>query len=125
MEGSLKVERHPFLKCGDRVRVRSGPLEGIEGILVRKKNLFRVVLSVEMLQKSVAVEVDVTVVESVSKLEAARAHRPSVVTGGNGRPWAVAHEALFRTGCKSIVARRPESQSGQWLPGVLGDGRGC
>jgi transcription antitermination factor NusG len=112
MESSLKVEPHPFLKCGDRVRIRSGPLEGVEGILVRKKNLFRLVLSVEMLQKSVAVEVDVTAVESVSKLGVARAHTPSVVAEANGRPWAVAHEALFRTGCKSIVTRRPESQSG-------------
>jgi transcription antitermination factor NusG len=77
MESSLKVEPHPFLKCGDWVRVRSGPLEGIEGILVRKKNLFRLVLSVEMLQKSVAVEVEVTAVESVSKLGVARVHTSS------------------------------------------------
>src|SRR6516225_1984557 len=67
IESSLKVEPHPFLRCGDWVRVRSGPLEGIEGILVRKKNLFRLVLSVEMLQKSVAVEVGVTAVESVTR----------------------------------------------------------
>jgi len=68
IESSLKVEPHPFLKCGDWVRVKSGPLEGIEGILVRKKNLFRLVLSVEMLKKSVAVEVNVTAVESVTRL---------------------------------------------------------
>jgi transcription antitermination factor NusG len=72
IESSLKVEPHPFLRCGDWVRVRSGPLEGIEGILVRKKNLFRLVLSVEMLQKSVAVEVDVTAVESVTRPDAAQ-----------------------------------------------------
>jgi transcription antitermination factor NusG len=70
-ETSLRVEPHPFLRCGDWVRVRSGPLEGIEGILVRKKNLFRLVLSVEMLQKSVAVEVDVTAVESATRPDAA------------------------------------------------------
>lgn len=63
VESFLHVEPHPFLKCGDWVRVKSGPLEGIEGILVRKKNLFRLVLSVELLQKSVAVEVDASMVE--------------------------------------------------------------
>jgi NADH:ubiquinone oxidoreductase subunit K len=41
-------------------------LTGIEGILVRKKNLYRLVLSVEMLGKAVAVEVDAFVIERVS-----------------------------------------------------------
>jgi transcription antitermination factor NusG len=65
VEGPFRVEPHPFLKCGDRVRVLRGPLEGVEGILVRKKNLFRLVLSVEMLAQSVAVEIDVSDVEPV------------------------------------------------------------
>lgn len=59
----LHVEPHPFLKAGSWVRVKSGPLEGIEGILVRKTNRCRLVLSVEMLEKSVAVEVDPVIVE--------------------------------------------------------------
>jgi len=63
VEGPLRVEPHPFLKCGDRVRVVHGPLEGVEGILVRKKSLFRLVLSVEMLAQSAAVEVDVSDIE--------------------------------------------------------------
>jgi transcription antitermination factor NusG len=63
VESNLPVEPHPFLKCGDRVRIKSGPLEGIEGILVRKTRGFRLVLSVEMLSKSAAVEVDVAIVE--------------------------------------------------------------
>lgn len=66
VENSLRVEPHPFLKCGDPVRVVSGPLQGIEGILTRVKNLFRLVISVEMLQKSVAVEVDASILERVS-----------------------------------------------------------
>lgn len=65
VEGSLRAEPHPFLKCGDRVRVKSGPLEGIEGILARKKNFVRLILSVELLMKSVAVEVDAWMVERV------------------------------------------------------------
>jgi len=57
VEGPCSVEPHPFLKCGMRVRVIRGSLEGVEGILIRKKNLLRLVLSVDMLAQSVAVEV--------------------------------------------------------------------
>lgn len=52
------VEPHPFLRCGETVRVTRGSLEGVEGVLVRKKSLYRLVLSVEMLAQSVAVEID-------------------------------------------------------------------
>ncbi|HEV2495931.1 MAG TPA: UpxY family transcription antiterminator [Terriglobia bacterium] len=65
--GNAHCEPHPFLKCGDWIRVKSGPLVGLEGILVRKKNLFRLVLSVELLQQSVAVEVDAHLVERVAR----------------------------------------------------------
>jgi transcription antitermination factor NusG len=65
---SARVEPFPFLKCGDWVRVTNGPLEGLEGILVRHKGQFRLVLSVLLLQKSVAVEVDAWRVERAPKL---------------------------------------------------------
>jgi transcription antitermination factor NusG len=55
---SQRVEPHPFLKEGQKVRVKSGPLAGIEGILQRRKDSFRLVLSVELLGRSVAVEVE-------------------------------------------------------------------
>jgi len=71
---SLQAEPYAFLNCGDWVRVKSGPLNGIEGILVRKKNLFRLVLSVDLIGKSVCVEVDSTSVEQVyRRKESARA----------------------------------------------------
>jgi len=66
IESSLAVEPHPFLRCGDWARVTRGPLEGIEGFLLRKKNAYRLVLSVEMLMKSVAVEIDASMVERIS-----------------------------------------------------------
>jgi transcription antitermination factor NusG len=66
VQSTLGVEPHPFLRCGDRVRVKWGPIAGVEGILLRKKNVARLVLSVEMLGKSAAVEVDATHVERVS-----------------------------------------------------------
>jgi transcription antitermination factor NusG len=63
VDGPCRVEPHPFLKCGMRVRVTRGALEGVEGILVRKKNLWRLILSVDMLAQSVAVEVHASDVE--------------------------------------------------------------
>ena len=51
-------EPHPYLTVGKRVRVRSGPFFGMEGILIRRKEKFRVVLSIHLIQRSVAVEVD-------------------------------------------------------------------
>ena len=66
VEGDFRVEPHPFLKCGERVRVTRGSLEGVEGILVRKKNLYRLVLSVDMMAQSVAVEIDASDVEPVA-----------------------------------------------------------
>jgi len=65
VESPIKAEPHPYLKSGDRVRVIAGPLEGVEGILLRKKNLWKLVLSVEILQRSVSVEVDAMMVERV------------------------------------------------------------
>ena len=49
---------HPYLKEGDFVFFHRGPLQGLEGILVQVKNLWRVVVSVTLLQRSVSVEVD-------------------------------------------------------------------
>jgi transcription antitermination factor NusG len=67
VEGRLRIEPHPFLKCGQRVRVLRGAMEGIEGILTRKKNLFRLILSVDMLAQSVAVEVNAADVEPIGE----------------------------------------------------------
>jgi transcription antitermination factor NusG len=64
--GPHRVEPHPYLKCGSRVRVTRGSLDGVEGILVRKKNLCRLVLSVDMLAQSVAVEVNAWDVEPIN-----------------------------------------------------------
>jgi len=58
LSGAHKVEPHPYLNRGRRVRVRSGPLQGLEGIIVRRKDRCRIVFSVELLQRSVAMELD-------------------------------------------------------------------
>lgn len=53
-----KVRPHPFLTVGRRVRIIHGPLSGAEGILVSKRGSWRLVISVELINRSVAVEVD-------------------------------------------------------------------
>ena len=58
-------EPHPYLKIGRRVRVVHGPLAGAEGILIRKKDRFRVVLSIDLIMRSVALEVDAADLEPV------------------------------------------------------------
>ena len=52
------AQPHPYLTVGRRVRLKSGPLAGIQGILLRRKGNFRVVISIELIQRSVAVDVD-------------------------------------------------------------------
>jgi transcription antitermination factor NusG len=63
----LRVEPHPYLNCGDQVRVVRGPLEGVAGILIRKKSLCRLILSVDTLARSIAVEIDATDVEPTGR----------------------------------------------------------
>jgi transcription antitermination factor NusG len=63
--GGAQVVPHPYLKIGQRVRVREGSLAGIEGILTRKKNGMRFVLSLDLIMRSVAVEIDVAELEPV------------------------------------------------------------
>ncbi len=58
LSGADRIEPHPYLKRGRRVRVRSGPMQGLEGIVVRRKDRCRIVFSVELLQRSVAMELD-------------------------------------------------------------------
>ena len=65
VDGPLPVQPHPYLRCGERVRVTRGSLFGVEGVLLRKKNLCRLVLSVDMLARSVSVEIDISDVEPV------------------------------------------------------------
>ena len=52
-------EPHPYLVVGEKARIKSGPFAGMTGIIVRKKNLFRVVLTLDLIMQSVAVEIDI------------------------------------------------------------------
>jgi transcription antitermination factor NusG len=52
------IHPHRFVRRGQRVRVLSGPLKGLTGIVLRQKNRTRFVISLELLMRSVAVEID-------------------------------------------------------------------
>jgi transcription antitermination factor NusG len=86
-ESSVRMEPHPFLKCGDRVRIKSGPLQGVEGFLVRKKNLYRLVLSVELLGRAASMEVDGFIVERLSSGHIVTASRPVSSRSGIQEPF--------------------------------------
>jgi transcription antitermination factor NusG len=63
LDASISCFAHPYLREGTRVRIRRGILKGLQGLLVRFKNAYRLVLSVDLLCQSVATEVDIQDVE--------------------------------------------------------------
>ena len=63
IENDIRLDPYPYLKEGEKVRIRSGPLAGLEGILVRKEENCLLVLSVDILQKGAALKIDASEVE--------------------------------------------------------------
>jgi transcription antitermination factor NusG len=58
LENGVRAKPHPYLTMGRRVRVDSGPLAGLQGILVRRRKEARFVVSVDLISRSMAVEID-------------------------------------------------------------------
>jgi transcription antitermination factor NusG len=65
IEGQLPVSAYPFLKIGQRVRIRSGALDGVEGILVGRNGDQTLVVSIDAIQRSLAVRIEGYDVEPV------------------------------------------------------------
>jgi len=63
MSAGLRPQPHPYLHQGRKVRVKRGPLMGAEGIMIRRKDRFRLVLSIDLIMRSVMFEVDEADVE--------------------------------------------------------------
>lgn len=63
---SANAQPHPYLVSGRNVRIKSGPFEGLEGTVVRHKGSLRVVVSIELIQRSVLVDVGIASIESLS-----------------------------------------------------------
>jgi transcription antitermination factor NusG len=63
LESELRVDPYPYLKAGTPVRMKSGPLRGLEGYIIEKRRQLRFVVAVDLLQKGVATEVSADQVE--------------------------------------------------------------
>jgi transcription antitermination factor NusG len=61
------AEPYPYLTVGTRVEIRNGPLQGMTGILLRRQNRCRVVISVDLIMRSMAVEVEASDVVPIRK----------------------------------------------------------
>jgi transcription antitermination factor NusG len=66
LAGGVLAKPHPFLTVGRRVRIKAGPLQGREGILIRRKGSLRVVLSIDLIQRSIVVDVDIADIETLT-----------------------------------------------------------
>ena len=62
----VQAEPYPYLTVGRRVRVKRGPFEGRQGILLRRKGKIRLVLSIELIMRSVVIDIDANDVEAVT-----------------------------------------------------------
>ncbi|HVX65012.1 MAG TPA: UpxY family transcription antiterminator [Bryobacteraceae bacterium] len=62
LRAGVPIRPWPYLEVGNRVRIESGPLQGVQGVLLKFKNEWQVVVSVEILRRSVMAEVELTAV---------------------------------------------------------------
>lgn len=59
----VRAVPHPFLMAGRRIQVRSGPLQGLAGFVVRRKGAYRIVVSIELISRSILVDMDLADLE--------------------------------------------------------------
>jgi transcription antitermination factor NusG len=91
VDSGFPLQPWPFLKTGQRVRVDQGPLKGVEGLIVGRKDEWLMVVSVELLQRSIAVSLDRSVLKPVKQ-----AAGKAVPCGRSGRAGAPVGKALSR-----------------------------
>jgi transcription antitermination factor NusG len=72
----LRLEPWPYLRVGQRVRIEAGPLRGLHGVLVNVSDQQRLVVSVSLLQRSVAVEIDGLSITPLP-MDSADSHEPT------------------------------------------------
>jgi len=66
VSGSIVVQPHPYLQAGRKVCIVNGPMAGVEGIFQRRKDQTRIIISISMIQRSVAMEIGEADVEPIS-----------------------------------------------------------
>jgi transcriptional antiterminator NusG len=79
-QSNLQVEPWPFLEFGQRVRLTSGPVSGIEGFLIRLQSQHRVVLSLPILRQAIAVEIECNWIEPPAGQETANEFQSSMIS---------------------------------------------
>ena len=65
LAAGLRAEPHPYLTAGRRVRLKSGPFSGLQGILLRRRGKLRVVISIELIQRALVMDADAADVEAL------------------------------------------------------------
>jgi transcription antitermination factor NusG len=80
VECGISAQNHPFISAGDRVRIRSGSLAGITGLLTRFKNQYRIVLAVDLLRKAVSIEVEIDNVEPIRNITSTSGGQKTLAT---------------------------------------------
>ncbi len=75
-----QLEVHPFLEIGEHVEVQSGPFEGLEGVVVRRKNGCKLLISITLIQQSVALEISADQLRPI-RPNSARAQQTFQTTG--------------------------------------------
>lgn len=79
VESGLAAMPWPFLRVGQRVVIRKGPLSGMEGILLAQRNKYRIVVSISLLQRSIAAEIDADLVCATQPRFARQPHPAAVI----------------------------------------------
>jgi transcription antitermination factor NusG len=79
VESGLAAMPWPFLRIGQRVVIRKGPLSGMEGILLAQRNKYRIVVSISLLQRSIAAEIDADLVCPTQPRFARQTHSSVVI----------------------------------------------
>lgn len=67
LAAGVSAEPYPYLTAGTKVEICNGPLRGMRGLLLRRRNTYRVVLSLDLIMRSMVVEVDAADVVSIRK----------------------------------------------------------
>ena len=65
METDVQLDPFPYLEKGRTVRVKAGPLKGVEGVLVERKGHYKLVIRIDLIQKGAAAEVDISDIEPI------------------------------------------------------------
>lgn len=81
-----KVEPHPYLAVGERARVIGGLLAGLEGVVVRRKGQLSIILTLDQIMRSIAIEVDARELEPITERQQSRLDLSRPVPAREGMP---------------------------------------